>query len=290
MRMLFGFALCVAVIFSARGTWAGEIPPEAKVGGFAIGPQAYSFKEFTFYEAIDKAKEAGCSVIEAYSGQPLSREIDTRFNHLAPPEIWAKAKMKLEATGVRLVNYGVVGFKTEAEARKIFDFAKIMDIPAISIEPADASPETFDMIERLVKEYDIKVGIHNHPQKPDNPNYKWWNPDFILELVKDRDPRIGLTCDTGHWIRSGINPLEAIKRVGRRVISLHLKDLNEFSRKAHDVPYGQGVANIGAILDVLKEINFDGNISIEYEYNWKNSVPDIKKCVDFVREHGKVDP
>lgn len=271
---------------------ANEIPNEARVGGFAIGPQAYSFKEYTFYEAIDKAKEVGCAVIEAYSGQKLSPTNETVFSHLASPDIWAKAKMKLEATGVRLVNYGVVRFKNEKEARKIFDFAKIMDIPAISIEPADTSPETFDLIEKLVKEYDIKVGIHNHPKRENRPEYKWWDPNFILERVKGRDSRIGLACDTGHWIRSGLDPLEEIKKVAAagRIISLHLKDLNVAARDAHDVPYGTGVSNVGAILDVLKDVGFDGNISIEYEYNWTTSVPEIAQCVDFVREHGKVDP
>jgi sugar phosphate isomerase/epimerase len=284
--------LVLALVLLVGVVMAKEIPNEAKVGGFAIGPQAYSFKEYTFYEAIDKAKEAGCSVIEAYPGQRLRPGDDTKFSHLADPEDWAKAKMKLEATGVRLVNYGVVGFKNEEEARKIFDFAKIMDIPAISTEPADASPETFDLIEKLVKEYDIKVGIHNHPKKENNPNYKWWNPTFVLEQVEGRDLRIGLACDTGHWIRSGLDPLPEMKKVAKagRIVSMHLKDLHEASREGHDVPYGTGVSDVGAILDVLKDCGFNGNISIEYEYNWTTSVPEIAQCVDFVREHGKVSP
>ena len=273
-------------------TMAREIPHEAKVGGFALGTQAYTFNRYSFYEAIDKTKETGCAVIEAYSGQKLSPEIDTVFNHLADPSIWAKAKMKLEGTGVRLVNYGVVRFANEEEARKIFDFAKIMDIPAISIEPADTSPATFDLIEKLVREYDIHVGIHNHPQRDDRPDYKWWDPNFILERTKGRDTRIGLACDTGHWIRSGLNPLEEIKKVAAagRIISLHLKDLNVAGRDGHDVPFGTGIGQVGAILDVLKEIRFRGNISIEYEHNWTTSVPEIAQCVDFVREHGKVHP
>jgi sugar phosphate isomerase/epimerase len=251
-----------------------------------------TFKEYTFYEAIDKAKQAGCSVIEAYSSQKLAPGSYEIFGHTASPVIWAKAKMKLEATGVRLVNYGVIRFKNEEEARQIFDFAKIMDIPAITTEPADTSPETFDLIEKLVKEYNVKVCIHNHPKKENRPEYKWWNPSFILELVKGRDSRIGLSCDTGHWIRSGLNPVEEIKKVAAagRIKSMHLKDLHEASRDGHDVPYGTGVSDVGAILDVLKDSGFDGNISIEYEYNWTTSVPDIAQCVDFVREHGKVNP
>lgn len=286
------FLLLFVLVLAMGFAIAKEIPAEAKVGGFAIGPQAYSFKEYTFFEAIDKAKETGCSVIEAYSGQKLVPGSENLFGHLASPDVWAKAKIKLEATGVRLVNYGVVRFENEKEARQIFDFAKIMDLPAISTEPADTSPETLDLIEKLVKEYNVKVAIHNHPKKENRPEYKWWDPNFIIEYLTGRDPRIGLSCDTGHWIRSGLDPVKEIKNVAAagRIISMHLKDLHEANKDGHDVPYGTGVCDVGAILDVLKDSGFDGNISIEYEYNWKSSVPEIAQCVSFVREHGKVHP
>ena len=86
--------------------------------------------------------------------------------------------------------------------------------------------------------------------------------------------------------------MEEIKKVAAagRIVSMHLKDLNVANKDGHDVPYGTGVSDIGAILDVLKDSRFDGNISIEYEYNWTTSVPEIAQCVDFVREHGKVNP
>jgi len=268
----------------------GEFPAEVKIGGFAIGPQAWSFNRFTFYEAVDKAKQAGCNVIEVYPGQKLSPTDSTRFNHEAPPSVWAKAKLKLEAAGVRIVNYGVTRFENEQEARVVFDFAKLMDIPSITIEPRDNSPEMFKLVEKMVKEYDIKAGFHNHPIRPDNPDYKWWNPDFIIENVKDLDPRVGLTADTGHWIRSGINPLESLKKAEGWLISVHLKDLKEYDRNTHDVPYGTGVANVGLLLDELKRQGFNGNIAIEYEYNWENNLPDIKQCIDFVREYGVVNP
>ncbi|MBN2411081.1 sugar phosphate isomerase/epimerase [candidate division KSB1 bacterium] len=273
-----------------RQAKCGDFPVEVKIGGFAIGPQAWSFNRFTFYEAVDKAKEAGCNVIEVYPGQKLSPADSIQFNHEAPPSVWVKAKLKLEAAGVRIVNYGVTRFANEQEAHKVFGFAKLLDIPAITIEPDDNSPEMFRLVEKMVKEYNIKVGFHNHPQRPDNPDYKWWNPDFIFENVKDLDPRVGLAADTGHWIRSGINPLESLKKAEGRIISVHLKDLKEYDPQTHDVPYGTGVANIGLLLDELKRQGFDGNIAIEYEYNWENNLPDIKQCIDFVREYGKINP
>ncbi len=273
----------IGVPESAR---AADVPPELKVGGFMIGPQAYSFNRFSFFEAIDKAKEAGASVIEAYPGQRLSPDNKTPFNHTASPSVWAKTKIKLESAGVRIVNYGVVGLgNDETENRKVFDFAKIMGIPCITTEPAEGC---FDLLDKLVKEYDITVAIHNHPKKANDPKYKYWDPKYVLECVQGHDPRIGACADTGHWMRSGIKPMNGIKTLEGRIISLHLKDRNEFGmEKTHDVPFGQGKGSVKEVLDELRRQGFNGNISIEYEHNWDNNVGDIAQCIDFVREYGK---
>lgn len=286
-RILFVVMAIFITIGPIKAT-AGEFPPELKVGGFLIGPQAYSFNRYTFFEAVDKTKEVGANVIEGSPGQILSPDDKIRFDHNAPPSVWAKAKMKLEQTGVRLVNYGNVALGNDEEAnRKVFDFAKVMGIPIIISEPAEGC---YDLLEKLVKEYDIKVAVHNHAKRDNNPNYKYWDPNYVLECVKDRDSRIGACPDTGHWLRSNINPVDGLKILEGRIISCHLKDLNEFGPKAHDVPYGKGVANVKEILDELKRQGFNGNIAIEYEYNWTTSVPEIKECIDFVREYGKMNP
>ncbi|MGC8744374.1 MAG: sugar phosphate isomerase/epimerase family protein [Verrucomicrobiia bacterium] len=261
-----------------------EIPDEYKTGGFAIGCQAYTFNRFTAFEAIEKTAEAGGKVIEFFPGQRLSKEEpNLRVDHNASDEVIAKLKEKLAKHHIMAVNYGVVGIpKDEAGARKVFEFAKKLGLRAITTESTDA----IDTIEKLVKEYDIMVGYHNHPRQPNNPNYKVWDPNYIAELVKGHDTRIGAACDTGHWLRSNLKPLDCLKILKGRIISVHLKDLNQMGMGAHDVPYGQGVADIKALLDELKAQNFKGNISIEYEYNWDNNVPEVKKCIDFVREYG----
>ncbi len=83
-------------------------------------------------------------------------------------------------------------------------------------------------------------------------------------------------------MRSGIDPLEAVKALEGRIISFHLKDLNEFGkRNAHDMPWGQGEADMDAILAELKRQSFKGVFSVEYEHNWDNSVPDIAECVKY---------
>jgi sugar phosphate isomerase/epimerase len=260
------------------------IPNDCKTGGFFIGCQAYTFNRFTVFEAIEKTADAGGKVIEFYPGQKLSKEEpNVKWDHNASPETIQKVKDKLAACKVRAVNYGVVDIpKDEAEARKVFEFAKTMGLYGITTEAVGS----IDTIEKLVKEYDIHVGFHDHPKRANNPNYKMWDPHYVLSVVKDRDSRIGSCADTGHWVRSGLNPVECLKILKGRIISSHLKDLNQMGLEAHDVPYGCGVSDVPALLNELRKQHFAGNISIEYETNWENSTPEVGQCIGFVRGYG----
>ena len=134
---------------------------------------------------------------------------------------------------------------------------------------------------------DIMVGFHDHPKQPNNPSYKMWDPNYVLSVVKDRDPRIGSCADTGHWVRSNLKPVECLRILKGRIISSHMKDLNEMGPGAHDVPFGTGVSDIPAILNELKQQQFAGNISIEYEYHWENSSPEVAQCIGYVRGYGE---
>lgn len=286
---LVGLGLSALALLGAARTLAEpKIPDEFKVNGWAIGCQAYTFNRFTAFEAIEKTAAAGAKVIEFFPGQRLSKEdADLKVDHAAPQvdTVIAKLQAKLKQHGLKAVNYGVVGIpNNEAEARKVFEFAKKLGLRAVTTESA----ESINLIEKLVKEYDICVAFHNHPGSLDRPDYKVWHPLYIAGLVAGRDPRIGACADTGHWTRSGIKPIEALRALRGRVISAHLKDLNEFGRRdAHDVPFGKGVSGIKECLDELKAQGFQGNLSIEYEYNWENSLPEVTQCVDFVRNYGK---
>jgi len=278
------FNLCVGLtaMLTTATVSAGKIPAEYRIGSFAMGCQAYTFNRFSVFEAIEKTAQAGGKVIEFYPGQKLSpEEPQVKWDHNASDEAIEKVKAQLAKHHLKAVNYGVVGIpRDEAGARKVFEFAKKLGLYGITTE----SVESIDTIEKLVKEYDVRVGFHDHPKQPNNPSYKMWDPNYILSVVKDRDPRIGSCADTGHWVRSGLKPVECLRILKGRIISSHLKDLNEFGKhEAHDLPYGTGVSDVPAILDELKRQHFEGNISVEYEYKWEDSVPDVAQCVGFVR-------
>ena len=258
------------------------IPQTARQGGFAVGPQSWTFRVFDVLTAIDKAAQAGAKAIELFPGQTLSASDATaKFGHDSTDEQIKLVQNHLASRGIQPVAYGVVGLsKDEKSSRKVFEFCKRMGIGIINSEPP---AEALDTIEKLVREYDIKVGFHNHPKNEKNPNYVHWNPDWVLSVVKDRDPRIGACADTGHWLTSGLDPVAAIKLLGKRVVSAHLKDRADFAPP--DVPFGTGKGKVKEVLDELVRLGFDGSLSIEYETKWDNNVDDVKQCVDFVRAY-----
>jgi sugar phosphate isomerase/epimerase len=266
--VVLGLILCISIL-PKDNAFAGE-------ENWKLGMQAYSFNRFTFFEAVDKTRALGMRYIEAYPGQQLSKEKpDVRTDHNMSSEDKKLMLQKLRESGVKLMNYGVVSLpNNRAECRKVFEFAREMGIETIVSEPPE---EAFDIIDELCQEFKINVAIHNHP-KPSH----YWNPDTVLKVCKGRSKWIGACADTGHWMRSGINPVEALKKLRGRIISVHAKDLNEFgNRNAHDVIWGTGEGNFKEILTEFDRQDFKGVFSIEYEHNWLNSMPEIAGCVSF---------
>jgi sugar phosphate isomerase/epimerase len=264
--------------------------PCAKLG-WQLAVHAYTFKEYTIFECMDKTAALGFK----YMSLSGNVRLDDGTSHKTVELSDKDAKRILDyatAKGLKLVNIGVVQLPPDEEqSRKVFEFAKRMGIDTLVAEPV---PEALDTVEKLCKEYNIKVGIHNHP-KPS----RYWNPDTVLEAVKDRTPLMGSCADTGHWLRSGLEPLECLKKLDGRVIALHFKDLvpdeskpqdgaptgkkkkKSEAKRMHDVPWGTGVANSAGMMAELKRQNFHGAYCVEYEYHWTNSMPEVAECAKF---------
>jgi sugar phosphate isomerase/epimerase len=245
-----------------------------------IGVQAWTFNRFTTFEAIEMTARAGAKFIEMYPGQKLKPDSAVTVG----PEMGDDATRELQAQltkfGVRPVAFGVTGISSDPnQARVLFRWAKGLGLVVINTE----STEAIDTIEAMVKEFDIKVGFHNHPRRANDPNYKVWDPAYILSLVKNRDKRIGSCADTGHWVRSGIKPIDALRLLRGRIVGSHLKDLHEFKPSGHDVPFGTGVSDMPAILSEFKKQGFMGPANVEYEYNEEHSLPEVASCIGFVR-------
>jgi len=255
-----------------------EHPATDAYEGWRLGIQCWTFKEFTFFEAVDKTAALGLDWIEAYPGQSLSKEEpELKFIHTMSKDTRRKIKQKLQSAGVKVINYGVVNIpNNENECLKIFDFALDMGIEIITSEPV---AEAFGLIDKFSQDYKIKVAIHNHP----SPS-KYYNPEKVLEVLKDRSEWIGACGDTGHWPRSGLDPVESLKLLKGRINSVHLKDIEaetaeKVGKTREDLIYGKGVCDVKAMLAELDNQKFKGMVSIEYESNWENSMPDLRECI-----------
>jgi len=250
--------------------------PEEKLG-WRLGCQAYTFRAMTLFETLDVLKKLDIHYVELFPGQRLSPEHPLVVtDHHLPANFIELMKQKLKDTGVKAVNYGVVGLPNdEAEARKVFDFAKTMGLETIVSEPPE---DAFEMLDRLANEYKINVAIHDHP-KPSH----YWNCDTVLKVREGRSHRIGSCADVGHWYTSGLVPLDCIKKLQGRIISLHFK---ERTTEKKDAIFGQGECNLAGILDELHRQNFKGVFSIEYESSTGQELIDnVGKSIAFFRQH-----
>lgn len=253
---------------------------KVRIKKMPIAMQCWTFHRFSFFETLEKVKELGIKYLEAYPGQILDKNTpDARFGHTMSEDQVKMVKQKLKEYGITLVSYGVVGFKNdEASMKEVFDFAKKMRVRTIMTEPAY---DDYSLIEKMVKKYNIKVAIHNHPTPT-----KYALPETVLKNIKGLDERIGVCADTGHWMRSGVNPVEALKMLTGRIINVHLKDLDKFAdKKAFDVPFGKGKANIRNILAELTLQDYRGFLAVEHENQKEldNPSPSIKKGMEYIR-------
>ena len=261
---------------------ADPIPENLRQQGWFIGAQAYTFKEFTAFEAIAKTKEAGGNMIEFFPGQILKPGSDVKVHHTMPEAAMKELLAECERQGVRAVNYGVVGAGNPAEVKSIMSFAKKMGLYAVCTE----STEQVVAWEASAKEFDVKVAFHEHGGSMSNPKYKVWNPLYIRGVVESRDPRVGACADLGHWCTSNLKPVECLRILDGHIVSVHLKD-KAANGNAPVVVAGKGVVDVAACLEELKKQKFDGHISIEHEADWKDSVPQVKANIDFVKSHPK---
>lgn len=250
-----------------RTAAAAEDDPASRL---KLGIQLYSLRGFPVDEALQHAKDLGFEQVEFFSGMlPID----------ASAEQIATMKKRVEELGMTISAHGVNGFSKDAAAnRKLFEFAKALGVRNIS---ADPDPDSFDNLDDLVREFDIRIAIHNH-----GPRHRYNKAVDVLSAIEGRDERIGACADLGHYIRSGERPTEVIRLLKGRLYGIHLKDFAEMNEHAKGVILGQGHLNVTEVFDALLKANFpaDGALSLEYEENPEDPIDDIRECVAVARK------
>ncbi|MHA4894214.1 sugar phosphate isomerase/epimerase family protein [Pedobacter sp. PWIIR3] len=268
LLVVIGFAACKSMNGGSKTSSAPH--PEAKLG-WKLGSQAYTFRLFTFFEAIRKIDSCDLRYVEAFPGQEIGGGIAGKMGPEMDDATRKAVLDKLKAANVKLIAFGVTGAGSEADWVKLFEFAKAMGIETITSEPDE---KFIPFISTLCDKYQINLAIHNHP----NPSH-YWNPEIVLKAIKGQSKRIGACADIGHWVRSGLDPVACLKSLEGHVLHSHMKDLHEKGPGGHDVHWGEGVSDIPAVIAELKRQNFKGGISAEYEYNWQSSSQDVAASV-----------
>ena len=232
---------------------------------FRMGMQSYSLRAFGRDEMLDMVRDLGLRYLEAFG---------THFPQTEETAAIAEQRVALKARGLRLTDYGVVPFGGDQAAnRALFAYAKAMRIGTLSADPA---PESCDQLDELVEEFDINIAIHNH-----GPGSRYDKIQSVLEAVADRNTRMGACIDTGHFIRSDEDPVAAIRALGRRVHSLHVKDV---TAEKQFTEVGKGVLDLVGMLQALLDVEFRGVMHLEYEEHAEAPLPYIEECLAAIRK------
>jgi sugar phosphate isomerase/epimerase len=190
----------------------------------------------------------------------------------------AKARADFERSGLTIVSGGVITLQDEdpAALRSYFEYAKRCGMPMIVAAPAHS---TLGAVEKLAKEFDIHVAIHNHG--PEDKHFP--TPQSVLEAVKGRDPHMGLCMDVGHSLRAGADVVKSIAEAGDRLLDMHMKDLRSASDKSSQCDVGDGVMPVVAMFKQLKAMNYPGCVNLEYEINSENPLPGMLHSMGYQR-------
>ena len=239
---------------------------DAPYGNFKMGLQSYSLRGLVtngkadFEKALKAVQDLGLGYIEAYTAHiPM----------LDDPAKLAEYTNKAKAHGVSVIGYGVLRFTKNTDAnRKIFEFAKHLGLGYIS---ADPDADSFDSLDKLVEEYKIPIGIHNH-----GPGHKYGKISEVAAAIKDHSPLIGCCVDTGHFLRSKEDPVKAVETFGTRTYGVHLKDVKDAT---HFTVLGKGDLKTADLFKALAKIKYDKCLAVEYEEHPEDPIAEIKACL-----------
>ena len=249
---------------SARGKAIKKVEGVKRLN---LSMTSYTFRKFSLDDAIQMTKRLGLKHIALKSmHMPLDK---------SPDEIRAIAA-KVRRAGLDLYGAGVIYMKKEQQVNQAFEYAKAAGLKVIIGVPEH---EYLELVNQKVKEYNIKVAIHNHG--PGDKRFP--SPQSVYEKVKNLDKRIGLCIDVGHTQRIQLDPSEEIKKYADRLYDIHIKDVSASSKSGKTVEIGRGVIDIPKVLKTLLEIKYTGKVSLEFEKDANDPLPGAAESIGYLR-------
>ena len=238
-------------------------------GEIKLSVATYSFRSFQRDLCIKYVKQLGIDYV------------DIKEFHLSqtdPPAAITAGRKAFDKAGLKVVGGGNISLQEPDEAglRKHFEYAKLAGFPMMITAP---NHENLKIIEKLAKEFDIKVAIHNHG--PEDKHFP--SPKNVLDAVKNMDSRMGLCMDIGHASRAGADIVQSVADAGPRLFELHMKDLADPMVRDSQVPVGDGKLPIPALFKQLIKIGYQGVCSLEYEIDADNPFPGMQKSFAYMR-------
>jgi inosose dehydratase len=232
-----------------------------------VGVASYSFLKKSREETIKSIQRVGLkyvSIKDVHIPITLSSEERRSF---------AQEFIKAGITPLSCGNFNMTN--DEANIRSIFQYAKDIGVPTIVCQP---DPASMPILDKLVKEFDIKLAIHNHGPKRTYPS-----PYDVWKRIEGFDKRIGLCIDIGHTLRAKVDPAESILKCQSRLYDVHLKDLDSDAVDAHNMEMGRGVMDFPSIFKALLRIKFQHHVGFEYEKDMEDPLPGLAESVGYTR-------
>lgn len=262
------FQACAAI--AATGTnLVRAADPKRQGEGLKLGVATYSFREFQRKLAISMTKQLGVHYVSV-------KEFHLPYTVTANDA--AKARAEFQKAGLTIASGGNISLQDEDPAvlKRYFQYAKMCGMPMMVCAPTHG---TLDTIEKLAKEFDMKMAIHNHG--PEDKHFP--SPQSVLDAIKGRDARMGLCMDCGHSMRAGTDVVQAIEQAGPRLLDIHIKDLRNGTDRESQCDIGEGIMPVVGIFKQLKKMSYQGCVNMEYEINSDNPLPGMLHSLGYMR-------
>jgi sugar phosphate isomerase/epimerase len=247
---------------------ATQVMSDDQFHGLKVGICSYSLRAFPLDQVLADAQRLGVRYISLKDVHlPLSSSAEQR----------RQSRQQAQDAGLSITSCGVIYLKNDADQmRQALDYVR--DLGA-GIAVVGVSREMLPILDRVIKDYDLKAAIHNH-----GPNDKLFpSPLEVYQAIQPFDRKIGVCMDIGHTFRMHEDLLSDVTKTADRLYSMHFKDLDSDKIDAKGVPVGTGVLPVIPLLRELLHLSYGGEVQLEYEVEAKDPLPGMAESLGFMR-------